>query len=190
MDEGSRRIMSRIERGLSRGSAVGDVDRVILSERAFYVYDAERLSELLYIGLKNLRERCSSGLGCEERGFRIDRKGFLRLFSQLFPFERIDDVIEELEEEVERSVSGLKPLFDAGRLSLNVYGWTSYNPKNYSLSPRLGIKLERMKFTAQINYYNLIRLRRELYEKKVNLIKLNMTLIGLKAVERFLETEE
>ena len=190
MDEGSRKVMSRIERSLSRGSAVGDVDRVILSERAFYTYDAERLSELLYAGLKNLQERCLSGLGCEERGFRIDRKGFLRLFSQLFPIERIDDIIGELEEEAERSISGLKPLFDAGRLQLTVYGWTSYNPKNYSLSPRLGIRLDRMKFMAQINYYNLTRLRRELYEKKVKLIKLNMTLIGLKAVERFLEAEE
>ena len=190
MDEGSRRVMARIERSLSRGSAVGDVDRVILSERAFYVYDHERLSELLYIGLRNLRERCASGLGCEERGFRIDRKGFLRLFSQLFPFERIDDVIEELEEEVERSTSGLGPLFDSGRLSLTVYGWTSYNPKNYSLSPRLGIRLERMNFTAQINYYNIARLRRELYEKKVRLIRLNMTLIGLKAVEKLMDSAE
>ena len=189
MDDESRRIMARIERNLSRGTAVGDVDRVVLSERAFYVYDAERLSELLYIGLRNLRDRCSSGLGCEEGHFRIDRKGFLRLFSQLFPFERIDDVIEELKEEVERITSELSPLLEYHRLSLSLYGWTSYNPRNYSLSPRLRIKLGRLDFTAQINYYNLTRLRREFYEKKVELIRLNMTLIGLKAVERFLESE-
>ena len=190
MDEESRRIMSRIERNLSRGSAVGDVDRVILSERAFYVYDAERLSELLYIGLRNLRDRCSSGLGCEERNFRIDRKGFLRLFSQLFPFERIDAVIEELKEEAERIASELRPLLESHRLSLSLYGWTSYNQRNYSLSPRLRIKLGRLDFTAQINYYNLTKLRREFYEKKVELIRLNMTLTGLKAVERFLESGE
>ncbi len=190
MDDGSGNIMTRIERSLSRGSAVRDVDRVVLSERAFYVYDSERLSELLYLGLKNLQERCSAGLGCEERHFRIDRKGFLRLFSQLFPFERIDGVINELKEEIRRITSELKPLMDLYRLSLALYGWTSYNPKNYSLSPRLRIKLERLDFTAQINYYNLTKLRRELYEKKVELIRLNIILIGLKAVERFLEAEE
>ncbi len=189
MDGGAKGMMSRVEKKLSRGSVVVDVDRTIMAERAFYVYDTDRLSELLYLGLRGLRERCQNSGKCRERNFRIDRKGFLRLFSHLFPFEKLEQVLKETRAEIRKKITELKPLLESSMLSTSLQGWTSYNPRNYSLSPQLIIKLGRIEFTAQINYYNITKLRRDNYKQKVELIKANLLLTGLQAVERFIESE-
>lgn len=193
MDPGVKKVMRSLEKTLSTGSISKEIDGIMLADKAFYIYDSERLSEIIALGIKRLAERCRANLGCSERGFRIDRKGFLRLFARVFPMDEIDEVIGALQEEVKRKEKELKSLIESRAASIDVRGWTTYNPKNYSLAPRVEIKIEGhppIHFTAQINYYNLPRFYSRTYEKKIELIKLNLREIGLVSMERFLELEE
>ncbi|AFK22395.1 DEAD/DEAH box helicase [Pyrococcus sp. ST04] len=172
-----------VEKMLNRGKVVKDFDKLIRADKLFYFYDPERLSDMVFMELERLRKYCIANHKsfCENVFFRFDRKGFLRLFMNVFPIENLEDVIEEMKRRVQ----------EKERVSGSIYIESRYNPSSkaiiakahFSVSGKNGIYL---RLEPQFNYYNFTR-ESELREKKLELIRLNVKDICYRAIEQYLE---
>ncbi len=181
-----KKAMKDIEKKLNRGKVVRDFDRLIREDKLFYFYDPERLSDMVFMELERLRKYCKENQEtfCENVFFRFDRKGFLRLFTNVFPIENIDDIIEDLK----RRVS------EKERILGDIYVSTSYNPSSkaiianahFSVCERdVYIRL-KLRLEPQFNYYNFNE-NSKLKEKKLELIRLNVKDICYRAMEKYFE---
>ncbi|WP_083500643.1 DEAD/DEAH box helicase [Thermococcus celericrescens] len=177
-----KKAMKEVEKRLNRGKVMRDFDRLILEDRLFYFYDPERLSDMVFMELERLLKTCEENQKtfCENVFFRFDRKGFLRLFTNVFPIENLDSIVEDLKKTIDKK----EKIFGS------IYVATSYNPSSkaiianahFSVSgQRIHIRLE-----PQFNYYNFNE-NTELKEKKLELIKLNVKDICYRAIEKYYE---
>ncbi|WP_231963853.1 hypothetical protein [Thermococcus chitonophagus] len=182
-DDNIKKAMKEVEKLLNKGKVVKDFDKLIKEDRLFYFYDPEGLSDMVFMELERLRKYCKENQKtfCENVIFRFDRKGFLRLFTNVFPIEDIGDIIKELRQRVSKNE----------RIFGDIYVSISYNPKNKAIIANAHFSVfdgeVYLRLEPQFNYYNF-RDNSKLKEKKLELIKLNVKDICYRAMEKYFET--
>lgn len=182
-DDSIKKAMKEVEKTLSKGKVVRDFDGLILDDKLFYFYDPEGLSDMVFMELQRLREECKKNQKtfCENVFLRFDRKGVLRLFTNVFPIENLDDIMEDLKERVSRKEK---------ILGGSIYVSTRYNPRSKAIiaNARFSVSDREvyLRLEPQFNYYNFVE-DSKLKEKKLELVKLNVKDICYRAKEKYLE---
>ncbi len=181
-DDRIKEAMKDIEKKLSKGKVVRDFDKLIREDKLFYLYESEKLSDMVFMELERLRKVCEENRKtfCENIFFRFDRKGFLRLFTNVFPIENLDSILEDLK----RTVNEKEKIFD------NIYVEINPNKRSKSVVVNAYFSIStggvHIALEPQFNYYNF-NWDSELKEKKLELIKLNVKDICYRAIEKYYE---
>ncbi|CAD5243288.1 DEAD/DEAH box helicase [Thermococcus camini] len=177
-----KKTMKNVEKRLNRGKVVRDFDRLIREDRLFYFYDPERLSDMVLMELERLRKESLENQASDSRSVLLwfDRKGFLRLFTNVFLIENLESIIEDMKEKIREN----EEIFG------DIYLETNHNKRSkaivvkaYFSASASGIKI---RIEPQFNYYNFNE-NSELKEKKIELIELNVKDICYRAMEKYLE---
>ncbi len=182
MSDEIKKAMKDVEKKLSKGKVIRDFDKLILEDKLFYLYDSEKLSDMVFMELERLKKVCKENheTFCENVLFRFDRKGFSRLFTNVFPIEHLDSIVEDLK----KTVDGKEKIFDS------IYVEISPNKRSKSVvvNAYFSISTEgvHIALEPQFNYYNF-NWDSELKEKKLKLIKLNVKDVCYRAIEKYYE---
>jgi len=184
-----KNTLHQIDKIMNKGSFNKVLDKSMKEYHVFYIYDVEKLSDLMTEELKRLYHVCKSeGESYRENiFFRLDKKSILKLFMKIYSFKQ--QVI--IEEKLKNQVDSFEGHFKNVKISIKN---SHYNQRIKSSHPKLvisvGIDNVHIHLEAQINYYNINNENKEAYKKILELMRLNLLAIGYKAVEKFLEEIE
>ncbi|AAC37075.1 hypothetical protein MJ_ECL01 (plasmid) [Methanocaldococcus jannaschii DSM 2661] len=181
-----------IDKITNKGSFTKVLDNSMKEYHVFYIYDVDKLSDLIAEELKRLYLICKSeGKSYYENiFFRLDRKSILKLFMKISPFKQLDVIKGKLKNQLDFFEEYFNNIEKIGYFSIRMEN-SRYNEHIKSLHPKLIISLRvdkvHIRLEAQIDYYNINNENEEAYKKILELMKLNLLTIGYKAVEKFLE---
>ena len=187
-----KKVLKSVDNAINKSRFSKEFSQALREKKIFYIYDVGMLSEIVSYGLQELYQSCTSGKGCTDKLFRIDRKSILRLFTRAFPYSSINDITYKLKERLEMHGRFLEEAKQNGILkdySIRI-DWGDYNEQGKSYSPNIIISLRlgdaRIEQYAQINYYDISK---DIYGDKnvTELIEANLLTIGYEALRRFLE---
>ncbi len=188
-----KKALKRAELMMDRSSFSRVLDRAIEEGYVFYIYDAEKVSDVIARELRALYEFCreKGKRVCQNRFFRLDSKFILRLFMNIFPFEYIRYIRDKLKKRLKFLKDSLSTIESKEELSIYVEH-SYYNERGKSFFPKINIYLKVgdiwINLLAQINYYNIgKRIAIERQSEIRELIELNLYMIGYKATAKFLE---
>ncbi len=93
-DNNIRKALKRIDDIMNKSSFSRVLDKAIEKKQVFYIYDVDKLSELVARELIRLYKKCLADgrTYIENNVFRLDKKSVLRLYTKLFPFKHIEHV--------------------------------------------------------------------------------------------------
>jgi len=175
------KILKKFEKILCKSRLYRQLDKAIRDEHIFYIYDVDKISDLISHELENMYNMQYY----ENKFFRLDRKSIARLFMNIFEYKNISKIEEKLIEII-REYKKLLPL------EVFIYAEVgSYNPRGKYLPAHLhlhiGIDSKIMHLLFQINYFDITENRA--YDEEIHeLIKMNLKAIGYKAALNFMKT--
>ncbi|ENN95991.1 putative DNA repair RAD25 [Methanocaldococcus villosus KIN24-T80] len=174
---GLSKLIKDIDNYIISNNFSRSLDRAIERGEIYYIYNVNKLSKIIKFELLRLYNIClKRGIKKYENSlFKLDRKPFLRLMSDLF-----------LEEDIRR----VKYLLTTEDNIVSV-GKIKYNKSSKSLYAKLIIPLcvnnIEIYLEVGISYFNIIKENEKSYKKFRELIKLNLKKAGSLAIEKFLK---
>ncbi len=179
------------------------VNEAIEEGKLYYIYDIDTLADMIEHGLTLMYRKCLERPEhyVENCFFRLDMKELLRHLTIVFTPDKLDSVVEELEEEVNtcmKEISELKAIatIDEGNIEADLR-WRPpirENPRQKALiyQERIWLYLGGCSISlknAQISYYDIKLNNLMEREKILKLFKLNTEAIFCKGVVNFLKRE-
>lgn len=189
-----KEIFKPIDKTVNKSTFSKSFNQAIREGKIFYIYNVEAVAEIINRRLQKLYKDYISGgkKYAHDKFFRIDRKSILRLFTEAFPYNNINHIIDKLSGRRKKHEEYLDRMVKS-KLLEKPHIWVDmgkYNQKNKSLSPQVIISLSLnniwIELNTLINYYDLSE---KLYGDKAvkELIEENLYAIGYEAVRKFID---
>lgn len=180
--DGRSAIFKRLEKLLCRSRFYRELNKAIMKKHIFYIYDVDKVSELIYRELKDMY----MSQYYDNMFFRLDRKSFARLFINLFEYKNIDKIMKKLKGSIKKYK---QIILNIAKIYVKIESYNSHS-KYLPIHLHLYInypEFKPMHLLCQINYFDLTE--KMIKDKKIlELIKLNLQTIGYKAALNFIRT--